>query len=371
MINWKPKNQQVLPIGLDIGSEYIKMIQLAVKDEQLRVVAAESVQVDPKVDSKTERKQFVISAIEQMLSAGGFYKRDVISFLPNDKLRITSLRSAETDNEQIERLLEKEVSTRFELESSRSCVNYLLAGEVHQGGETKNELIMFAADNESIKNHIDMLEKATLRPVAIDTVPCAMFRCFEKSIRGQADMGRTTVFVDVGSRFTTVVFGRGRDITFVKQMKVGSSDFNKAIAAKLDIDVSQAKALRAKLQLENSSQAGLDKLTRQAVVDAVGTIAIDLAREISLCFRYYTVTFRGKRIEQAILSGGQACEKILLDVLQRQLVVDIEIGEPLRDIDISGTSLEDSDDKKFCQWAVAVGLGLKSLKESESVVFSE
>jgi hypothetical protein len=33
-------------------------------------------------------------------------------------------------------------------------------------------------------------------------------------------------------------------------------------------------------------------------------VAEELAKEISLCFRYYTVTFRGKRVEKAIFTGG-------------------------------------------------------------------
>ncbi|GAI69615.1 unnamed protein product, partial [marine sediment metagenome] len=48
------------------------------------------------------------------------------------------------------------------------------------------------------------------------------------------------------------------------------------------------------------------------IVDAISAAAEELAREISLGFRYYTGTFRGKRVERAVFGGGEAYEGILL-----------------------------------------------------------
>jgi Tfp pilus assembly PilM family ATPase len=79
--------------------------------------------------------------------------------------------------------------------------------------------------------------------------------------------------------------------------------------------------------------------------------------------RYYTVTFRGKRVERAIFAGGEAYENILLNVLRRQLTVEIEVAQPLRGFDLSseGAHVNFDSDRRglLCEWAVAVGLGLK------------
>ncbi|GAG24390.1 unnamed protein product, partial [marine sediment metagenome] len=260
--------------------------------------------------------------------------RNVISCLPNDKLKITSLRLSEAESGEIEQTLRKEVSQRFGLDPDRDGINYMFAGNVQQGDEVKNELILFATDNETIKSHIGMLEEAQLRPVAIDTIPCALFRSFERSLRRQEDREQTVVFVDLGSRFTTVVFGRGGEISFVKQIPLGGEKFNREIAAKLGISITEAEMLRGTLRMEKSTnidagasglapesgsigQGGLDASTRQVMVDAIGVVAEELAREISLCFRYYTVTFRGKRVERAVFAGGEAYENTLLNVLRR------------------------------------------------------
>jgi type IV pilus assembly protein PilM len=106
-------------------------------------------------------------------------------------------------------------------------------------------------------------------------------------------------------------------------------------------------------------------------VDAVSSVAEELTKEISLCLRYYTVTFRGKRVEQAFFTGGGAYEYILLDVLRRHLAVDIEVAQPLKGFDMSRgrENLKFDSDRRglLCEWAVAVGLSLKGWKRAESV----
>jgi type IV pilus assembly protein PilM len=233
MISWKLKSRSLLPIGLDIGHNSVKMIQLVMNGGQISVLAADKVRIDRSIDGDGEkRRSFVISAIKQMLAEGKFHGRNVVSCLPNDRLKITSLRLAEAEDEKIEQALRKEVAQRFGLDPDKDAINYVLAGNVRQGDEIKNELILFAADDETIKSHIGMLEEAQLRPVGIDTIPCALFRSFDRSLRRQEDREQTVVFVDVGSRFTTVVFGRGGEISFVKQIPIGGEKFNREISAR-------------------------------------------------------------------------------------------------------------------------------------------
>jgi len=386
MISLGLKTRGLLPIGLDIGHNSIKMIQLLVNGEQLSVIAAQKARIDHGISDEQEKSRFIISAIKRMLAEGHFHGSNVVSSLPNDGLEITSLRLAEAQSDGIEQALRKEVVQRFGLDPDEDAMQYVIAGNVHQGDEIKNELILFAAANETIKSHIELLEQAGLKPVSIDTIPCALFRSFERSLRRQEDRERTVVFVDVGNQFTTVVFGRGGEISFVKQIPVGGEKFNEEIAAKLGIDINEAETLREELQMEKSfstpksdllenpaanNEQKLEASTRQAIVDAVSEVAKELTREISLCLRYYTVTFRGKRVGQAFFTGGGAYEYILLDVLKRQLAVEIEVAQPLKGFNMSSerNNLNFDSDRRglLCEWAVAVGLSLKGWERTESV----
>ncbi len=393
MVSWKLKTRGQQPIGLDIGHNTIKMIQMRIDGERISVLAANKVRIKDGINGdEGARRSFVISAIKQILAEGKFRGRNVVSCLPNDKLKITSLRLAETVTDGIEEALKREAGQRFGLDPEKDAINYLVAGDVQHGDEIKSELILFAASDEAIRSHIAMLEEMQLRPVAIDTVPCALFRSFERSRRREEDKEQTVVFVDVGSRFTTVVFGRGGEISFTKQIPIGGEKFNSEIASKLSVSIGEAEILREKLQMGSFIKAetgtdvpkpvlpgpegsvsimrtgqdgnALDASTRQVMVDALGAAAEELAREVSLCLRYYTVTFRGKLVERAIFSGGEAYEKVLLNVLRRHLSVKIEVAQPLKGLDI--TNMKFDNNRRFlCEWAVAVGLSLKGWENQQ------
>ena len=386
MVSWGLKTRGLRPIGLDMGHNSIKMIQLAINGEQVSVLAADEIRIDAAVkEDEQARRDFVVSAIKRMLERGNFQGRNVVSCVPSGKLRITSLRLAETEEDGIEQALRKEVVQRFGLDPEKDAMDYVVAGSVRQGNDVKNELILLATDYETIKNHIETIEQAGLKPVAIDTIPCALFRSFERSLRRQEDWDCTSVFVDVGSRFTTVVFGRGGQISFVKQIPIGGDNFVQEVATKLGIGTGEAEMLRESLRMKEGPLAHkqepsnrkpadngqeLDTSTRQMMVNAISAACEDLAREISLCLRYYTVTFRGKRVQRASFAGGGAYEDILLDVLRRQLTVEIEMAQPLKGFDLSSESgsINFDGDRRglLCEWAVAVGLSLKGWNEVQS-----
>jgi type IV pilus assembly protein PilM len=199
------------------------------------------------------------------------------------------------------------------------------------------------------------LEGIGLRPAGIDAAPYALFRSFERVMRRQEDKKRTIMFLDVGHRYTTVVLGRTGEICFVKQMAFGAARFVEDVAAKLSIPIDDAHALRRRV----ASDEALDPTTRRLVAEALHGTAERLAAEIALCLKYYTVTFRGKRIERAIVAGGGVYEPTLLDVLRHCLALEADVAEPLRGFDLGpvGTRVEDLGSAP--DFALAVGLTLK------------
>jgi type IV pilus assembly protein PilM len=361
---------RVRPIGLDIGRTSIKMMQLAVNKGRISVVAADKMAVDA-ADEPARQRAATVSAIKEMLGKGRFRGTNVVSCLSNEQLKVKSLRIDVSEQDKIEETLKTDIAARFGLNAEKEEIEYMIAGDVRQGDELKSELLVFAVDKESVKSHIEMLEEAGLLPVSIDTVPCALFRSFERTLRRQEDKDVVNVFVDLGSTFTTVVAGRGSDISFVKQIALGGEKFNVEIGAKLGVETAQACMLRRRLN-DNQDADGIDDATKQAIMDAMQGTIEQLAKEISLCFRYYSVTFRGSRPGRVIFTGGEAHEPTLLQALRRQLAVDIEIAQPLKGFDLSNVAFQNERrGGLMCDWAVAVGLSLKGMEAAKGKIAHE
>ncbi|MBE0534298.1 MAG: pilus assembly protein PilM [Phycisphaerae bacterium] len=349
------------PIGLDLGHDAIRMIQLAFAADRISVIAAQETDIPHDLPDAEAVREFTVRALRKMLGDGGFSGREVVSCLSNDRLRIKSLRLDTTDPVEIELQLKTEVAQRFGLNADRDEIRYMIAGSVYQGDEIKNEVIFFGMDNESITDHLSLLEEAGLIPVAIDAVPCALFRSFQASLRRQEDQCQVSVLVNVEELYTTVLIARGQEIIFVKQIAVAAARLTAEVASRLHVTADEAKLLRAGLKANADS---VDPATRQAVIDAMSHITEELAKEISLCFRYYAVTFRGQRPTEVVFAGGETDETTLLNALRRHLGVDVTVARPLRGIEMANTVINRRRNIEMSEWAVAVGLGMKGMDAS-------
>jgi len=241
-------------------------------------------------------------------------------------------------------------------------VQIIPAGEVRQGIDVRQEVIVLAAKHDDVAGLLEQLHRCGVTVESLDVESCALYRSQERFIRRREDEQDVHVMVDVGYRRSHVVIGRGRDITFMKPIDVGSCQLHDAVSRKLGITVDEARALRRRLIEAAPGPATPELLkkdaVRQAVFDATRSTMEELGREIGLCLRYYSVTFRGQRPAKVRLFGGEASDPLLLGVLNAALGIPVEAGRPLFSVDTS--RLDAADRSGFMsEWAMAFGLGLK------------
>ncbi len=351
------KKDKIGPIGLDIGHCSIKMIQLCRDGSDVKVLAVEDSPIDPGLQDPAQLRDYIVSSIQRMYSQGNFVGRQVISCLPGDVVKIKSLRLDTDDSVEIENYMRTEVASRLGLHAETDELRYMNAGSVFQGEQTKNETLFFGVERQVIADHLSLLEDAGLTPTLLDVVPCALFRSIQMSLRRREDRELVSVLVDLGSQFTTVIIGKGQHIIFIKQIPVAGRKMTEDVASSLGLGMAEASLLRTKMR--TSDIEGLDADTLRAITDAMRPSIEHLAREISLCFKYYAVTFRGQRPAEAIFTGGEAYESILINSLRRQLGVEIRLAEPLRGINLLHGGVDRRQNQQMCEWTAAVGLALR------------
>lgn len=357
MINiLKYRNSNKTPIGLDLGHASIKMIQMEEAEDRLTVYAADSVEFDPDLEGD-QRREFIVKTISEMVEKGSFRGRDVVVSISNRDLKLKNLRVDSIEEEELQTLIREEVAAQLGLDPEKDEIRYLVAGKVHHSGELKNEVIFMGASSDTIKEYIDLLTEAGVSPVGIDPVSHALQRSFVRSLRRQSDQTQVNFYIDIGSAYTTVLIGSNQQIHFIKQIPIAGDRFNTEVASELDISVSEAAILRAKIR--QGQDESINASTRQAVADAMILSIEELAHEVSLCSRYYAVTFRGKRPERVILAGGEAYENALSIALKKKLDMEMEIACPLKGLDISRTGEVLDAESPLCEWAIATGLSLK------------
>jgi hypothetical protein len=184
---------------------------------------------------------------------------------------------------------------------------------------------------------------------SLDFEPSAIYRSIERFLRRREDEREVNVLTDIGLRRTKVIIGRGREIHFLKPIEVGGQQLNEAVAHKLGISFEEARALRQRIA-ERVADVSTSDSVRQAVYDTTRMLLETLGREIGLCLRYYSVTFRGQRPSRVRLVGGEANDPQVESVLNSALSIPVEASKPLANVDTSRMKPHDRQGN-LCDWA--------------------
>lgn len=357
---------RIEPIGLDIGHDGVKLLQVGTVGESvvLHAAARQAFSGEARLNREARLAQ-VPQLVREALKSQPFRGTRVVAALPRQSLHIKNIRLPQMPLEELEQAVVFEARNVFPFDTDQARVHFLPAGEVRQGNDTLQEVIVMAARNEDVDNLVEVLHTCGVVVDSLDAEPSALFRSVERFIRRREDEQEVHVLVDVGLGGSQVVIGRGREISFLKTIEIGGAHLNEAVSQRLNIPVGDAAALRARLAgADPGAQAGDAAgdaegrdTVRQAVFDASRGVLEQLAREVALCLRYQSVTFRGHRPARVRLLGGEAADPHLQQLLTSTLTVPVEPGKPLLHLDCSAVSADVL--KNTESWALALGLALR------------
>jgi type IV pilus assembly protein PilM len=360
------------PIAVDIATENVRMLQLAEDGDDVRVVGGGRHVLAHHDDAPEQRREEIVSVVRRMLREGGFKGRQAVTALPTSALNIKNVRLPQMSPEQLDQAVRAEAEERFAFPVSGNQLNYLNAGQVRSGNEIRNEIIMMAVPEEAIDEHLAMLAEMGLTPVCIEAEPVALFRNRERFLRRQADMDAVSVLADIGAAGSRVVVARGRDIVFMKHVDIGARRMTGSVARHLNLDYREAHELR--LRSVRGSGPGAEGVGRRdedterhlrdrssidwTINDAIRGEVEELAREISLCLRYCSVTFRGLRPKDIVLTGGATSDPSFVEMLSEHVNLECTVGQPFRHVDTDGATLGDSPRGLLSDWALCMGMAL-------------
>jgi Tfp pilus assembly PilM family ATPase len=230
-----------------------------------------------------------------------------------------------------------------------------------------------------VREHLDVLLACDLEPVAIEVAPSALARCASalrgatgglsasapdahrgtgrQAASGTPDDGESeaAMVVDIGYAATKVLIARHGRVMFFKLIDIGGRHFDDVVAKALGVSPQRASELRRRV-LRDAECADESEATAAAVRAAVSEPVQQLAREIALCQRYYSVTFRGARPQRALVVGGESRYTWLTDALGEGMGAKLRRHDPFAGVDLSSVRGQLGAGEAGAVWACAAGL---------------
>jgi len=363
------------PIGLDIGHDTIKMLQLERHKTHFRVRGAAKVRFPESLRSQEVggygRYHFLADSIDHMRKSGSFKGRDVIIGLSKDSYDFTYL-CLRQETPHKHPLFFQEAQEQLGLTEESSRIDTFWSGRVREGNELLHQYVVFGMSDQSWLEQRMMLDDIHFHYVEPYPIPCAFYRSLTLSYPDDLYRNRTLVGVDIGGSTSTVIILNDRKLRWVRQIEIGGQDWTNPIVKKLQLSTDEALQLRMRSLSdasdrlrEDKSKPGRDQVER-VLEDMIRDKVNDLAQEIKLGLDYYGRRYQAQDPTEILVFGGEAACPMVLGLLARILKMKVNIGRCFAGISLDSGEIQHISESPFSEWSTAIGLCLKP-KASQSL----
>ncbi|MDI6732395.1 MAG: pilus assembly protein PilM, partial [Planctomycetota bacterium] len=216
-------------------------------------------------------------------------------------------------------------------------------------------VLLVAAKRDNIDNHIDIVERSGLLPMAIDVDCFALGNSFElkQMVNPSTDINnKVTALIDIGALKTNVSIMMGLQVYFTREIYVGGNDFTEIISKKMGAPQNEAEKVKCNPELKSDE-----------IKDYVSSLVDDLTHEIRLSFDYFEHQL-DKPIDNIYLSGGTSLLQGLEDTFASTFNRQILRWDPCESLEIVSDKIDAVELKKRAsQLAIATGLAVRIKKD--------
>jgi len=404
------------PIGVDFGSDCLRMSQVQQVDGDYRLIAAASADVPSHVRANPPaRILWFTEAARDLLAQGQFKGRQAVLSLPASMMFIQHLRLPRVDDATLKKTLPFEARGKLPIDPSQCLLRHIIAGDIFSEQDPRCEVIVMAAARELVNQFLDAAARAKLDVIGMNVEPMALIDCFSQVYRRKSDRDTVNFFVDIGASATRAVIAQEGQVMFARSIPIGGDHFTRAVATATGVGFDEAKLARVQAAMQNEEQQEsrsapavaaiappvspaevasadavseadsfslLTSATRQAAPTLAQPAAVAptpaeaptsrlesacgeqlgrLIDELNLCRRYHEATFTNKPVKRLIFVGGEARQRWLCQSVARSMQLAAQIGDPLvRLARTTEVGTEGGSDRRLAQpaWAVSVGLSM-------------
>ncbi|HEX5245091.1 MAG TPA: pilus assembly protein PilM [Tepidisphaeraceae bacterium] len=352
MISFFGRNS-IRPIGLEIGRQSIRILQLDMTSTRAQVVAAAHCFLQKPFELSDARG--IAELIRGLRGRAAFVGGKVHAALPASAVQFRTIRLQNVLSAQLETEARREVAGLLPFDLSDALLRVMPAGLAHEGGELCQEVIVAAVRREDSRSVLQLLDDAGLEAVSLQIRPLAAYR----AVARLTGANQPVMLIDVSAEQTCVTIGRGPRISFVRMIDIGTHAIEQCIVRRLGVGQSEVGAIFHRVI---SAAEGRRDAVATAVFDATRGLLDELAGQIAMCLRYVAVSFRESMPSQATLIGAEARNPHLCASLSSHLSVPIASIDPFAGLETSAMDRLIGGERS--SWSIALGLGLPDISPS-------
>ena len=319
--------KRTFPTGVDLGSGYIRMAQLEKNQEGLCLTsAAYEAKPDDIEPGSADWQRWAVKASKDIFHRGKFKGKQVITALPSDDIFIDQIKVPNTSDEKINAVVTSKVKKKLPFSPEGALIKHIRT-ELSNNHSQEVDVLVLAAEKESVNRHLAIYEKAGLEIRGIGVWPLAMINSYTHFFGRRSEEEHTIVMLmDIGSNHCNIVISRHKALLFARVIPIG---FNQLVQ---------------------------------------GEMVQRLIAEVDACCRYFASVANGSHIERLMFLAGRSADKGIcakVAELAQKMQIPAQIGDVLAAVRMKYGS-EVTVDRRDCQinWSTAFGLSLNGIEDN-------
>lgn len=235
-------------VGLDIGSTLMKVAEVRRSNKGLEVIALglAKTPIEAYENNLIVDVAVLSKAVKALLKDAGISTRQCVSSVSGQSAVVVRVIEVPKMNPaELKETMNYEVERHVPFASSGGGVitDYVPIERPEGVADGQNmEVLLAAAQQDTIDRHVEMLFAAGLKPVAIDVEPLAVGRTLLETGPADANQpGHTVAIVNIGASITDVGIYRDKLLCFSRTLPIGGDNFTRAISEHLQVDLETAE----------------------------------------------------------------------------------------------------------------------------------
>lgn len=341
-------------VGIDIGSDAIRAVEVADADKPQPVivrVAEVPVPLDATKHGEVLEANTVAGALRSLWSLGRFRSKDVVLGMGNQRVLSRDLTVPRAPLAQIRESLPFQVQDMLPVPVGDAILDFYPTSEgIGEGGPVVHGLLV-AAIKDAVLANVRAAELAGLNPVGVDLIPFALTRVLAPRVPGAG----TVAIVDCGGNTTSVVIAHDGVPRFVRIIPTGGDDVTKQIAARLEVPLPEAEAVKRHFGLVGRTQTPDDVRAVAVTRETVGELMTSIRNTVN----YYANTRPDDAVRGIVLVGGGAALPGFREGLGDVAGLPVAVGDPFVSArparGVSRDVLRERSASIAVAWSLAVG----------------
>ncbi len=337
------------PMALDIGSTFIKLVQLKGTKGNYQLVKFGMVPLPAEVivEGAVMDAGRVVDAIKELLAAQQVKTKEVVLSVSGSSVIIKRISVADMSEDELAESIKWEAEQYIPFSIDDVNVDFQKIGPGAQEGQA--DVLLVAVKKDKINDYINLVKEAGLEPVVLDVDAFALANMYELNYEAE---GGVIALLNIGASVMNINILKDGMSIFTRDITVGGNRYTEALQREFGLSYEEAEKVKRGETVEGHD--------REQIAGVMSAVTEDIVGETQRSFEFFRSTTGSEQVTRVLVSGGCARIGNFASVLSQRIEIPVETITPFKNIKI--------DPKRFDpafvqaagpQAAVAVGLALR------------